>query len=384
MDIDRRFPCIAFMETAARRRIPRFAWDYMADGIGRERVLAENIERLDRVKLTPRYLVADADKPDSSHELFGVNYAAPFGVAPLGLGGLVWPRAAEHLATAAKINRLPFALSGFATSSIEQIGAIGGDSWYQHYATIDKDINSDMLKRARGAGFEVLIITVDIPTATRRDNNIRNGLSVPPKFDLRTLLDIGRHPAWALAMLHHGVPEFLSLKPYLPQNMSLAEQGVHLEKLIEGHVSLAQLQWYRQQWPGKLIVKGILDVDEAVACVEIGVDAIAVSNHGGRQLDAAETAIDVLPRIRVAVGGNIPLLADGGIRCGLDIARYLASGADFVLLGRAFMFALGAIGAAGAGHAMSVLQDELRATLGQLGCPEIKRLPEFLSIKHAY
>jgi L-lactate dehydrogenase (cytochrome) len=185
-------------------------------------------------------------------------------------------------------------------------------------------------------------------------------------------------------MLRHGVPEFLSLKPYLPQNMSLAELGTHLEKLIDCHVSLAQLQWYREQWPGKLIVKGILDVDEAAACVDIGADAIAVSNHGGRQLDAAETAIDVLPRIRAAVGGNIPLLADGGIRCGLDIARYLASGADFVLLGRAFMFALGAIGAAGAGHAMKLLQDELRTTLGQLGCPEIKRLPEFLSRQHPH
>jgi isopentenyl diphosphate isomerase/L-lactate dehydrogenase-like FMN-dependent dehydrogenase len=158
---------------------------------------------------------------------------------------------------------------------------------------------------------------------------------------------------------------------------------LNLPELIDCHVSLAQLQWYREQWPGKLIVKGILDADEAVACVEIGADAIVVSNHGGRQLDAAETALDALPRIRTAVGANTPLLADGGIRCGLDIARYLASGADFVLLGRAFMFALGAIGPAGAAHAMSVLQDELRATLGQLGCPEINRLPEFLSRQQA-
>ncbi len=378
MSLERRFPCIEYMQRAARRRLPRFAWDYMAGGIGREAVLAQNPASLDRVKLRPRYLVADADTPDLSQALFGVDYALPFGVAPLGLSGIVWPGAAEHLARAAKQHGIPFALSGVATSSIEQIGAIGGNTWYQHYATVDADINSDMLQRARASGFEVLVVTVDIPTATRRDRDIRNGLSVPPEFNLRTLLDIVSHPVWALAMLRHGVPQFLSLEPYLPRNASLAQLGLFIEKLIEGHVSLEKLRWYREQWPGKMIVKGILDAAEARACAELGVDAISVSNHGGRQLDAAPTAVDALPTIRATVGNDFPLLADGGIRNGLDIARYLALGADFVLLGRAFMFALGAIGETGAAHAMSVLRQELRATLGQLGCPDIARLPEFL------
>lgn len=378
MGIQRRFPCVAYMEQAAHRRLPRFAWDYMTGGIGRETLLSENINRLDRIKLLPRYLVADADRPELGARLLGSEHELPFGVAPLGLSGIVWPGAAEHLARAARSNGIPFALSGFATSSIEKIGAIGGEIWYQHYATVDRDIDSDMLRRADEAGFGVLIVTVDIPTATRRDRDIRNGLSVPPEFNLRTFIDILSHPAWALAMLRHGVAEFESLKPYLPARASLAQTGLFLSELIEGHVSLEKLAWYRELWPGRLIVKGVLDADEARACADLGADAIAVSNHGGRQLDAAPSVVDVLAAMRTALGDDFPLLADGGIRNGLDIARYLALGADFVLLGRAFMFALGAMGDNGADHAMDVLRQELRATLGQLGCPNVGHLPDYL------
>ncbi|MEM7562515.1 MAG: alpha-hydroxy acid oxidase [Pseudomonadota bacterium] len=378
MNLDRQFPNIASMSRLAEKRIPRFAWDYMSHGISRQIVLNENTSRLDRVKLKPRYIVADAEQPDLTHSLFDKTYNLPFGVAPLGLSGIVWPRAAELLATSAREFKIPFALSTFATSSIEQIGAIGGDHWYQHYATVDEDINRGLLQRAQQAGFNVLLVTVDIPTATRRDHDIRNGLSVPPKFNLKTLGQILARPAWATQMLRHGTPKFLNIAPYLPEDLKLADFGELLGKVVEGHVSPARLRWYRDNWPGQMIVKGILDPADARACIDAGADAIVVSNHGGRQLDAAVTAIDALPRIRAEVGPDFPLLADGGIRIGLDIARYLALGADFVLLGRAFMFALGALGEQGPKHAMGILEAELRMTLGQLGCSEIKRLPEFL------
>lgn len=377
-DLHRRFPSIALMARAAQRRIPRFAWDYMAGGIGREALLAENCTRLDRVKLSPRYLVDDAEQPDLSQTLLGRDYALPFGVAPLGLSGLVWPAAAEHLARAAQANGLSFALSSVATSSIEQIGALGGQPWFQLYSTTDRGINSDLLQRAKAAGFDTLVITVDIPTATRRERDLRNGLSVPPEFTLRSLIDILQRPAWTLATMRSGIPEFETLKRYLPRGLKLADLGLHLSALLEGHVSQDSLRWYREHWTGKLIVKGILDASDASACTELGADAIVVSNHGGRQLDAALSAVDALPAIRRAVGDEFPLIVDGGVRSGLDIARYLALGANHVLLGRAFMFALAALGKPGAEHAIAVLRAELRSTLGQLGCPSIRQLPDFL------
>ncbi len=381
MDIEQRFPSIADMERVRKHRIPQFAWDYMAGGIGREFVLRENVSRLDAVKLCPHYLRAEANQPNTAHRLFEHSYDYPFGVAPIGLSGIIWPQAAEHLARAARCHNLPFALSSFATSSIEQIGGIGGQLWYQHYLTVDDNINRDMLKRAQKAGFKVLVVTVDIPTATRRDRDICNGLSVPPRFDLRTLLDIARHPKWAVAMLKQGIPQFQNIKPYMPDNLSLKELAIYLTELIEGHVSVKNLVQLRELWPYKMIVKGVLNADEAKACQKIGIDGISISNHGGRQLDAACTAIDVLPEIRQAIGNDYPLLVDGGVRCGLDIARYLASGADFVLLGRAFMFALAALGEAGANHAMDILKAEFKITMSQIGCPAVADLPQHLIIR---
>lgn len=379
MSIKRNYPGVADFEARAKRRIPAFAHDYMVGGIGREMGLARNVAALDRVQMTARYLSDAADKPDTSCEILGQRFSAPFGVAPVGLNGLMWPDAGKHLCRAARARDLPFTLSVVATAELEEIAEIGGpNAWFQHYPSNRKDVNEALIARARDAGFEVLFVTVDIPTFTRRDRDIRNGLSVPPRMDARNLMQIAMRPRWALETLRKGLPRFHNLTPYIPAGADMAETGIFLTELLDGHCTLDDLKWYRDNWPGKMVVKGLLDPGEAVACQKIGADAVVVSNHGARQLDAAPATVDLLAPMRAAVGPDFPLIVDGGVRSGLDVARMMAKGADFVLMGRAFMFAMAALGEAGADHAMEVLTLELKAAMGQIGAPAIADLPAFL------
>ena len=368
--LDRRFPSLAAMERAAARRVPRFAFDFLQGGIGRETCLAANRAALDAVRFAPRYLV-EPFEPDLAVTLFGADLPLPFLPAPVGLSGLMWPRAAELLATAATRAGLPVGLSSSATSSIEDIAAIAGRGlWFQLYCTKDTAIEDDLVRRAAAAGCEVLIVTVDIPTATRRERDIANGLALPPRFGLRTLLDIAARPAWAAAMLAAGMPRFRSLQPYVPRGASAAAAALFLRGVTDGRVRPAKLAKLRAAWRGRLVVKGVLTVADALCARQLGADAIVVSNHGGRQLDAAATAPEALPAIRRALGPSFPLLADGGVRSGLDVARLLACGADAVLMGRAFVHAVAAAGQAGAHHAIALIEQELRQTMKQIGCPD--------------
>jgi L-lactate dehydrogenase (cytochrome) len=379
MNILRKFPCTNDMRKAAATRVPRFAFDYLSGGIGVGKSLQHNRDVLDGVKLLPRYLVSDADHPDCSTTLLGQKFDRPFGVAPIGLGGLIWPGAAQFLAAAAKEHNIPFCLSGFATVKMEKIAEIAGQhAWYQHYMCADEEVNRAFFKRAGDCGFRNLIITVDIPTATRRDHDIRNGLSVPPRFNLQTLYQVATHPRWAFETLGMGIPRFQNYTHLMPKRANLDKVGFYLQELIEGHVSPERLKMVRDYWPHNLIVKGILGAEDASKCKEIGVQALVVSNHGGRQLDAAHSALEKIPEIRAVVGSEMPLIADGGVMTGLDVIRYLASGADFVLAGRAFMYAVGAMGKPGAGHAMDVLFEEFECTMAQLGCARTGDLPNFL------
>ena len=376
--MDRRFSSIAAFEKSAKRRIPRFAADYLFGGIGAESCVLRNTEGFNRVLLRSEHLCS-ADHPVCHTNLLGHRYDAPFGVAPIGLGGLIWPRAAELMATAAKNHNLPFLLSTFATTDIETARAAGGDStWFQLYPMIDTDMEDAVLERAEKSGYEVLVVTVDIPTITRRERDARNGLSVPPRFELSTLLQIMARPGWALQTLVDGIPRFETMMPYVPKELSNEEQIKFLAGAINAHVTPEKLARLRSRWKGWLVIKGVLDTADARLCVDSGADAIVVSNHGGRQLDAAPHALDMLPMIREVVGPDLPLIVDGGIRSGLDVARAIACGADFTLLGRAFICATAAAGQAGCEHAMTFLKEELRHSMVQVGCEQLSDLPAHL------
>ncbi len=384
MNLEKHYPCVADLEARARRRIPRFMRDYLTNGLGAGVSLRRNRDALDRIVLMPRYL-SDAGNPDMSCRLLGREHDAPFGVAPLGLSGLVWPKSEVILAAAARAHNVPYVLSSHANATPERIRAAGGDNgWFQLYAPKDPAIVKSMLDRCQAAGYETLVVTVDVPVEPRREHDLRNGLSVPPRFDLKTVWQMVTHPPWALRMLLAGVPQFVTLEPYARSGKSFGvlrsiKDSVEFNaQHLGGPITAERFEKIRAAWSGQVVVKGILDPEDAQGYLALGADGLIVSNHGGRQLDAAPSAVTALPRIRKAVGPDVTLIADGGVRSGLDIARMLSIGADFVLLGRAFLYAVAALDRRGADHVMNVLKTELHTAMGQLGCRTVKELPGVL------
>ena len=379
MNLDERYPCIDDLARKAACRLPRFAHEYLIGGIGREAALARNRITLDAVHFDPCYLPeAPANRPDMTVELLGRHYDLPFGVSPVGLSGLMWPRAVEILAKAAKRANIPFGLSNFATTHMSDVAAIAApNAWCQLYPACDPGIRSTMLDEIATAGYEVLVVTIDIPSATRRDRELRVGLSVPPRITPETFWQILTHPRWAFATALAGKPQFENILRYIPEGLSMAEKAAFLTGIVEGHVTQDTLRGIRERWRGKLIVKGIINARDAMVALDCGADAIWVSHHGARQLDANRTTVEALPSIRAAVGAKTAVIADSGPRTGLDIARMIALGADFVFLGRAFVYAVAALGRKGGDHAVHILREELRCAMAQIGCGSVRELPAF-------
>ncbi len=366
-ELDRRFPSLAAIERAASRRMPLFALDYLRGGIGAELGLARNRADLDRAVFAPRHLTPDRGKVDTTTEIFGQRFAAPFGVAPMGLTGLMWPRALPQMAAAAALHGVPLGVSSSATESLEDLRAVAGKTvWFQLYGCRDPEVERDLMDRARGEGADVLLVTIDILGTTRRERELIHGVSIPPRFGPKTVWQAILRPAWSAAILRHGMPRFRMLDKYIPAGAGLGDVARTLGALREFRYTPHRLAELRKTWPGKLVVKGVLHPDDARACLEAGADGIVVSNHGGRQNDAAPSAAAALPAIRAAVGPDFPLIADGGVRSGLDVIRFLALGADFVLVGRPMLY--GAASGAGAEHVMHILKQEIEQTTAQLGC----------------
>jgi L-lactate dehydrogenase (cytochrome) len=374
-----RYPSIADLEARARRRLPRFAWDYLSGAAGDEGGLAHNRNAFDAVRLTPDYL-RERKPVDASTTLFGRRYAYPFGVAPVGQSGLIWPRSAEYLAAAAKKANIPFCLSMVATTSIERVGEIAGaNAWFQLYPLRDLGVTRAVLDRAKAAGFSALIVTVDTPAGRRTLRDQRNGLTVPPRLSIANLARMFLHPAWLAATAAAGVPRFETLKPYFPKGADFTGVAALTQTLLARGIDYKDLEAVRGVWDGPMLVKGTLSVHDADICRNIGIDGLVLSNHGGRQSESLPSPLHALPRIRDAVGDALCIGLDSGARSGLDVARALAVGAQFVLLGRAFMFGVAALGETGAGHAADLLALELEQAMGQIGCFELSGLPEHLA-----
>jgi len=366
-----RAACIDDLRRLAKRRVPRFAFDLLDGGAEDETNLRRNEEAFAAIRLTPRYLI-DTSAIVLQTELFGKRWAMPFGMAPIGLLNVVWPGADLILAHLAGRENLPIAASAAASTTLERIAeAAEGNAWFQLYASGDAAVTQDLLRRAEAAGYEVLIVTVDVPAPGKRDRDIRNGLQIPFRITPRILLDLATHPRWSLATLAGGRPTVANYATLMNAGASMAEVQ---KRLISASFDWHDLKALRDRWKGRLVVKGILHPGDAVRCIEMGCDGLVVSNHGGRQVAFGPASIEALPAIAAAVEGRVPVLLDSGIRRGADIIRAKALGADFVLLGRAFGFAVGAGAADGAKRALDLMTMELTRALGQLGRPEFSSL----------
>jgi len=375
--LQRRYPTIADLRKRARRRVPRFAFDFVDGGCGENEVRDFNRVALDAVKLVARYGLGGGGV-NTELELFGKRYAAPIGISPMGMGGLLWPKAEIHLATAAQAMRVPYVLATPASASIEEIAQVAPDSfWFQLYGAPNNDnrITFDLVRRAEAAGAHVLVVTIDTPVRAKRPQDWRNGLSVPFKPNLRTIIDIATSPFWAMEVWRQGVPRSANFIPYtgLP-SPSAGEVAACTQRELRGGFLWETIERVRKQWTRPLIVKGIIHPDDAMRAIALGADGIIVSNHGGRTLDAAPASIDMLPAVVERVGGRIQVLMDSGIRTGLDVARALALGAKMVLTGRPFLFGVAALGAGGGTHVLEFFSDEIRMAMGQVGAKTLAEL----------
>jgi len=370
--------CIADLKAMTKTRIPKFAFEYLAGGCNDENTLRQNRRALDQVFLQPQYLTSP-HSASLATELLGQKYSAPFGVAPLGLSGLIWPRAAEFQALAAREANIPYILSTLASTSIERAAECAGENfWFQLYPPSDLAIRKDLMARAEAVNCTHLVVTIDVPAAGRRPKDIRNGLAVPPKISLNSIAQTMARPAWAMATARQGMPQFASMMPYMKDVSNLREVANYIRTTLKDVVDFPMLQQLREQWTGKLIVKGVLSVADAQKALEAGADAIIVSNHGGRQLDAARPSVTALEEIVAALGDKIVVMVDSGVESGPDIARFLAQGAKMVFAGRAFMYGVGAFGQPGAAHSIELLRSELLQVMEQLRCPTPAGLPGYL------
>jgi (S)-mandelate dehydrogenase len=372
----RQYPTSFDLRARARKLMPNFAFEYMDGGAGFDGGIKRNWDALDAVQLVPRYGKVVAPPPADT-VLFGRPYSAPIGIAPIGGPGTAYPGAETHFAKAAQAARVPYTLGVLSGIDVERAAEIAPDVlWFQLYRFSNNDhkIGLDLTRRAQAVGVHVLVLTIDTPARTIRPREVRSGIVNPFKLTMRLRLDAMRSPHWLRALSRSGIPRFVSLNPYMPPNMSLEDSAAFIRREQGGAFTWEEVAKYREHWKGPLVLKGVLHPADAERAVALGVDGLFVTNHGGRQIEALPTSIDALPAIRAAVGNRATLLLDSGVRSGIDVARAIACGADAAFAGKSFLWSLGALGAKGPAHLINVYRDDLRASLGQLGCKSVDEL----------
>lgn len=378
LEYNTKYPSVDDLREKAKKTIPKFAFEYLDGGCNDDVNLHKNTKEIRDVELQPKYL-QHHEGSSLKTELFGHTYDAPFGIAPVGLQGLMWPNAPEILAKAAHNHNVPFILSTVTTSSIERISEITeGQAWFQLYHPTEDRLRDDIIKRAEAAHCPVLVILCDVPTFGYRPRDIRNGLAMPPRMTLANIMQVLGKPEWAFNTLKYGQPSFKTLKPYMPKNLDLKELGVFMDHTFSGRLTEEKIKPIRDMWKGKLVLKGVATEADTEAAIKLGLDGVIVSNHGGRQLDAGESTIKPLTRIAARYSDQIKVMMDGGMRSGPDIARTLASGAEFTFMGRSFMYGVSALGKQGGDHTIAILKMQLQQVMEQVCCEKVEDFHHFL------
>ena len=360
----------------SRKRLPKLVFDFIDGASGDEKLAEINSIALDQIRLEPKVL-RNVEKRSLKKKVLNYEFDFPFGFAPMGMTNLSWPKADSMLAAESARNNIPTCVSMASTTTLEKMYELSeGHSWMQLYIFQDETFVMELLDRAKNTGYEVAILTVDVPVLSRRTRDDKNGFAYPFKIGPKQFFDFATHPTWSLSTLLSGIPK--------PMNYvtSKSGDGIFKRKESRGTTDWDTLKRVRDKWKGKLVIKGVMSPDDAIKIKEAGADAIQVSNHGGRQLDSATAAINMLPLIRKSVGSDFPLIFDSGIRSGSDIVRALAFGADYTMIGRPVMYAMGADGKKGLRRIVEIIKEEVSTTLGLVGLNDINDVTSKIVIEN--
>jgi L-lactate dehydrogenase (cytochrome) len=370
----KRLTCIEDLRVLARRKVPRAFYDYVDTGSYNEETYRANRTDLEAIKLRQRILV-DVSARSLATTIVGQPVSAPFALAPIGLCGMQYGDGEILSAQAAKDADIPFTLSTMSICSIEDVAqATGSPFWFQLYVIKDRSFSKDILERAWNAKCNALVLTVDLQVLGQRHRDIKNGMTVPPEIRIKNIIDIASKPRWAWSILNGKRKTFGNLAGHVKGMDNVNQLAAWTAQQFDPALSWRDVEWIKSIWPGKLIIKGILDAEDARTAAKLGADAIVVSNHGGRQLDGAPSSISALPVIADAVGSDTEVLFDGGIRTGADILRALGLGARACLIGRAYIYGLGAAGRPGVDRAIEILKSELSIAMALTGMNSIAEI----------